>query len=87
MIELFIFKYSVFSIHLADAVRRRRKDDSIRESYRRQKGLLPAGLDVLFIYTLPNVQPYEAIFADMTAALQAISAALLDGCFSQFIDN
>ena len=69
------------------AVKRNLLKRRIRESYRRQKGLLPAGLDVLFIYTLPNVQPYEAIFADMTAALQAISAALLDGCFSQFIDN
>ena len=58
------------------AVKRNLLKRRIRESYRRQKGLLPAGVDVLFIYTLPTVLPYEAVYADMTAVLTAIADAL-----------
>ena len=58
------------------AVKRNLLKRRIRESYRRQKGLLPAGVDILFIYTLPTVLPYEAVYADMTAALTAIADAL-----------
>ena len=58
------------------AVKRNLLKRRIRESYRRQKGLLPAGVDVLFIYMLPTVLPYEAVYADMTAALTAIADAL-----------
>ncbi len=55
------------------AVKRNLLKRRIRESYRRQKGLLPAGVDVLFIYTPAAVLPYEAVYADMTAALTAIA--------------
>ena len=55
------------------AVKRNLLKRRIRESYRRQKALLGAGVDVLFIYTLKEVLPYETIFSDMTAALTAIS--------------
>ena len=58
------------------AVKRNLLKRRIRESYRRQKSLLPAGVDVLFIYTLPTVLPYEAVYADMTAVLTAIADAL-----------
>ena len=56
------------------AVRRNLLKRRIREAYRRQKSLLGAGLDVLFIYTSPEVQPYEVVFADMTAVLSAMAA-------------
>lgn len=56
------------------AVRRNLLKRRIREAYRRQKSLLEAGLDVLFIYTSPEVQPYEVVFADMTAVLSAMAA-------------
>ena len=55
------------------AVKRNLLKRRIRESYRRQKGLLSGAFDILFIYTSPEVQPYEVIFADMTALLAAIS--------------
>ena len=56
------------------AVRRNLLKRRIREAYRRQKSLLGVGLDVLFIYTSPEVQPYEVVFADMAAALSAMAA-------------
>ena len=56
------------------AVKRNLLKRRIREAYRRQKSLLGAGLDVLFIYTSPEVQPYEVVFADMTAVLSAMAA-------------
>ena len=55
------------------AVKRNLLKRRIRESYRRQKGLLTGSFDILFIYTSPEVLPYEAIFADMTALLEAVS--------------
>ena len=58
------------------AVKRNLLKRRIRESYRRQKSILPAGVDVLFIYTLSTVLPYEAVYADMTAVLTAIADAL-----------
>ena len=57
------------------AVKRNLLKRRIRESYRRQKSLLGPGVDVLFIYTLKEVLPYEAIYADMTAVLNAIAHA------------
>ncbi len=57
------------------AVKRNLLKRRIRESYRRQKSLLGLGVDVLFIYTPKEVLPYEAIYADMTALLTAISHA------------
>lgn len=60
------------------AVKRNLLKRRIRESYRRQKSLLGSGVDVLFVYTLKEVLPYETIYADMTAALNAISHASQD---------
>ncbi|MBQ9410758.1 MAG: ribonuclease P protein component [Bacteroidales bacterium] len=55
------------------AVKRNLLKRRIREAYRRQKGLLSAPMDILFIYSAPEVLPYEAIFADMTALLTELS--------------
>ena len=60
------------------AVKRNLLKRRIRESYRRQKSLLGTGVDVLFIYTLREALPYEAVYADMTAALTAIAHASND---------
>ncbi len=57
------------------AVKRNLLKRRIRESYRRQKALLGSGVDVLFVYTSREVLPYEAVYADMTAALTAIAHA------------
>lgn len=55
------------------AVKRNLLKRRIREAYRHQKGLLSAPLDILFIYSAPEVQPYEVIYADMTALLLALN--------------
>lgn len=57
------------------AVKRNLLKRRIRESYRRQKGLLNGTFDILFIYTSPEVLPYEVVFADMGALLSAIPGA------------
>ena len=54
------------------AVKRNLLKRRIREAYRHQKDLLSAPVDILFIYTAPEVLPYEVIYADMTAILQKI---------------
>ena len=54
------------------AVKRNLLKRRIREAYRRQKSLISAPVDILFIYTAPEVLPYEVIYADMTAILQKI---------------
>ena len=58
------------------AVKRNLLKRRIRESYRLQKALLGPGVDVLFLYTPREVLPSEVIYADMTAALQALAACL-----------
>ena len=55
------------------AVKRNLLKRRIRESYRRQKGLLPAGVDILFIYASQELLPYADIYADMTAVLSRFS--------------
>ena len=55
------------------AVKRNLLKRRIREAYRHQKGLLSAPADILFIYTAPEVLPYEVIYADMTALLLALN--------------
>ena len=57
------------------AVKRNLLKRRIRESYRRQKGLLNGTFDILFIYTSPEVLPYEVVFADMGALLSASPGA------------
>ena len=54
------------------AVKRNLLKRRIRESYRRQKGLLGGNFDILFIYTSPEVLPYEVIHANMGTLLEAI---------------
>jgi ribonuclease P protein component len=69
------FGVSVPKRNFKRAVRRNLLKRRIRESYRRQKALLGSGVDVLFVYTSREVLPYEAVYADMTAALTAIAHA------------
>jgi hypothetical protein len=45
----------------------------IRESYRLQKQLLSAPVDVLFVYLPREVLPFADIYAAMTAVLTAIA--------------
>jgi len=54
------------------AVKRNLLKRRIRESYRRQKDLVPKGTDMLFVYTDREVQSYEAVYAAMTAILSAL---------------
>ena len=54
------------------AVKRNLLKRRIRESYRRQKALVPAGMDLLFVYTCPEVLSYEEIYASMTQVLTAL---------------
>ena len=54
------------------AVKRNLLKRRIREAYRRQKGLISAPVDILFIYTAPEVLPYEVLYADLTAILQKL---------------
>lgn len=56
------------------AVKRNLLKRRMRESFRRQKTLLGPGKDILFIYTSSEVKPYETIYADMAALLQAVAA-------------
>ena len=55
------------------AVKRNLLKRRIRESYRLQKQLLPAPVDVMFVYLPREVLPSADIFASMTAALTAIA--------------
>ena len=55
------------------AVKRNLLKRRIREAYRHQKGLISAPVDILFVYSAPEVLPYEVIYADMTAILLALN--------------
>ena len=55
------------------AVKRNLLKRRIRESYRLQKDLLPAGMDIAFIYVSREVLPFEDVYSSMTAALTAVS--------------
>ena len=66
------FGVSVPKRHFKRAVKRNLLKRRIRESYRRQKTLVSPGTDILFMYTLREVLPYEAIYADMTKALESL---------------
>ena len=61
------------------AVKRNLLKRRIREAYRHQKNLLSAPVDILFIYTAPEVLPYEVIYADMTAVLLALNPLKQNG--------
>ena len=60
------------------AVKRNLLKRRMREAFRRQKALLGPGKDILFIYTSPEVQSYEVVYADMTTLLKQVG-----GRFSQ----
>ena len=62
------------------AVRRNLLKRRIREAYRLQKQLLPAPVDVLFVYLPREVLPFADIFAAMTAALTAVAGKLESPC-------
>ena len=62
---------SVPKRHFKRAVKRNLLKRRIRESYRLQKDLLPAGMDIAFIYVSREVLPFEEIYSSMTAALTA----------------
>ena len=53
------------------AVKRNLLKRRIRESYRLQKDLLPAGMDIAFVYISREVLPFEDVYASMTTALTA----------------
>ena len=61
------------------AVKRNLLKRRIREAYRHQKDLVSAPVDILFIYTAPEVLPYEVIYADMTAVLLALNPLKQNG--------
>ena len=56
------------------AVKRNLLKRRIRESYRLQKDLLPAPVDIAFLYQAREVLSYADIYAAMTEALTAISS-------------
>ena len=56
------------------AVKRNLLKRRIRESYRLQKEILPAPVDIAFLYQAREVLPYDEIFAAMTAVLTAVAA-------------
>ena len=60
---------SVPKKHFKRAVKRNLLKRRIRESYRRQKGLLPSGFDLAFVYTPREVLSYAEIYEDMTRLL------------------
>ena len=58
------------------AVKRNLLKRRIREAYRRQKALLPTGMDILFIYNAPEVLPYADVYADMTEVLSSVQSSV-----------
>ena len=65
---------SVPKRHFKRAVKRNLLKRRIRESYRLQKDLLPAPVDIAFLYLDREVLPYEAIYDAVTAALTAVAS-------------
>ena len=64
---------SVPKRHFKRAVKRNLLKRRIRESYRLQKELLPAGMDIAFIYVSREVLSFEDVYSSMTAALTAVA--------------
>lgn len=65
---------SVPKRHFKRAVKRNLLKRRIRESYRLQKGLLPAGVDLMLVYLPDEVLPFADIYAAMTSVLTGIAA-------------
>lgn len=56
------------------AVKRNLLKRRIRESYRLQKQMLPCGVDLMFVYTSHEVQPFTEIYAAVGNLLSQIAA-------------
>ena len=56
------------------AVKRNLLKRRIRESYRLQKDLLPAPVDIAFLYQDREILPFTDIYTAMTAVLTAVAA-------------
>lgn len=65
------------------AVKRNLLKRRLREAYRRQKGLLPAGADLLLVYSSHEILPYETIFADMGRLLSQLAERRMEVTESQ----
>ena len=65
---------SVPKRHFKRAVKRNLLKRRIRESYRLQKDLLPAPVDIAFIYVAREVLPFSEIYDAMTALLAAVAS-------------
>lgn len=57
------------------AVRRNLLRRRIRESFRLQKELIPAGFDIMFVYTSREILPFSEIYAAMGESLRAIAVS------------
>ena len=56
------------------AVKRNLLKRRIRESYRIQKQMLPCGVDLMFVYTSHEVQPFTEIYVAVENLLSQIAA-------------
>ena len=65
---------SVPKRHFKRAVKRNLLKRRIRESYRLQKEILPAPVDIAFLYQAREVLPYADIYAAMTEVLSAVAS-------------
>ena len=61
------------------AVKRNLLKRRIREAYRLQKQLLPAGVDLMFVYLPREVLSYADIHDQVTAVLAAVAAKAEEG--------
>ncbi|MBR1405366.1 MAG: ribonuclease P protein component [Bacteroidales bacterium] len=59
------------------AVKRNLLKRRLREAYRTQKGLLPAGVDLMLIYNTKDVLPFEEIHALVGRALVEIAGKIV----------
>ena len=68
---------SVPKKHFKRAVKRNLLKRRLREAYRTQKGLLPAGVDVMLVYNTKEVLSFEEIHALVGQALVEIAGKIV----------